>query len=156
MANTTRSNRTNIARANRANNATNNANNTTNNRRGTNNGNSASNIVTYLFGLQVAAKLMHWQTRSYAAHQATGGLFDKIIELTDEIIEQYMGTYGRLRMLPGASVPLPNMTKAAMIQTLRDGITYLNTRLPRDPHIQNLRDELTGEMAKATFLLTLR
>lgn len=137
-------------------NSSNRVSNTSNTSNKSNTSNSASSIVVYLFSLQVATKLMHWQTRSYAAHQAMGTLFDRIIELSDELIEQYMGTYGRVRMAANASVPVPNMTKAAMVSTLRDGIAYLNTRLPRDPHIQNLRDELTGAMAKALYLLSLR
>lgn len=118
--------------------------------------NSASGIVTYLFKLQVAIKMFHWQTRSYAAHQDMGRLFDKIVELTDELIEQYMGVYGRVRMSANASISVPNMTKSGMRQQLRDGIKYLGSRLPRDPNLANIRDELTGEMAQALYVLSMR
>jgi hypothetical protein len=116
---------------------------------------TGANIVLYLFRLQLATKMFHWQTTSYAAHAATDKLFASIVSLTDEIIEQYMGVYGRPRMPAGAAVPVPNMTPAAMAATLRDGIAYLRTRLPNDSHIQNVRDELTGAMAQAQFLLTM-
>lgn len=118
--------------------------------------NSASNIVAYLFKVQVAIKMFHWQTRSYAAHQDMGALFDKIVELTDELIEQYMGVYGRVRMASNASISVPNMTKAATTQMLRDAIRYLGSRMPRDPNLANIRDELTGEMAKALYLLSMK
>ena len=49
---------------------------------------SGPELVTVLFQLQLAVKLFHWQTRDYAAHVESGKLFDNIIELTDEIIEQ--------------------------------------------------------------------
>lgn len=120
-----------------------------------NSANSASNIIAYLFKLQVATKMFHWQTTSYAAHVDTGALYDKIVDLTDEIIEQYMGVYGRPTMTANASVSVPNMTRAQMMSMLRDGIRYLTTRMPRDSHIQNLRDELTGAMAQALYLLTM-
>lgn len=116
---------------------------------------SGPELVAYLFQLQIAAKMMHWQTRSYATHVAIGGLFDKIVELTDDIIEQYMGTYGPVTMPRTATLTVPNMTKAAMQAALRQGIAYLNARMPRDPYLQNMRDSLTSEMAKALYLLTL-
>lgn len=117
--------------------------------------NSEANIVLFLFRLQLATKMFHWQTSSFAAHMAADKLFGSITELTDSIIEQYMGVYGRPRMPANASVPVPNMTAAAMEKMLREGITYLRARMPRDSHLQNLRDELTGAMAKALYLLTL-
>lgn len=52
---------------------------------------SGPELISMLFQLQVAVKLFHWQTHSYAAHVETGKLFDNIVELTDEIIEQYIG-----------------------------------------------------------------
>lgn len=126
-----------------------------NNSRNNNSVNSASNIVKFLFTLQIAVKMFHWQTRSYAVHIETGQLFGKIVDLTDDIIEQYMGVYGRPRMNSNASITIPNMTKSAMVSMLRDGMTYLSRRMPRDTHIQNLRDELAGAMAKALYLLTM-
>lgn len=121
-----------------------------------NTANTPTNIIAFLFGLQVAVKMFHWQTSSYAAHVETGKLFDTIVEVTDELIEQYMGVYGRPRIAPGTTVAVSNMTAETMSQTLRDGIDYLNRRLPRDSHIQNLRDELTGHMATALYLLTMQ
>lgn len=100
--------------------------------------------------------MFHWQTRSYAAHQDMGQLFDKIVALTDELIEQYMGVYGRVRMAANASIAVPNMTKAGMTSLLREAIQYFGTRMPRDPNLANIRDELTGEMAQALYLLSMR
>lgn len=118
--------------------------------------NSGADLVSFLFGLQIAIKMFHWQTDSYAAHVESGALFGKIVDLTDEFIEQYMGIYGRPRMPAKASAPIANMTPTAMQKTLRDGIAYLKTRVPADNHLQNVRDELSGEMAKALYLLTMK
>lgn len=126
------------------------------NRRANQNANTGPNLVSFLFQLQISVKMFHWQTRSYAVHVASGQLFDRVVELTDAFIEQYIGTYGRPRMASNASVSVPNMTKSAMLSMLRDAMSYLSTRVPRDSHLQNLRDELTGELAKMVYLLTLR
>lgn len=127
-----------------------------NNAKNGNAANTGAGLVAFLFRLQIGVKMSHWQTRSYAAHMDTGALFDSIVKLTDEIIEQYMGVYGRPRMPASASVPVPNMTKSATVALLREGITYLRTRMPPDPNLRNLADELAGEMAKALYLMTMR
>jgi hypothetical protein len=84
-------------------------------------------------------------------------LYDKIAELADALVEQYMGLYGRPRMPPNATVAIPNMTKRDMTDLLHQGIAFLESTaaMPPDTHLQNLRDELTAAMAKALYLLTL-
>lgn len=115
-----------------------------------------ANIVAFLIRLQVATKMFHWQTRSYAAHTATGKLYDEIVERTDSIIETYMGTYGRIRMPSNVTVPVPNMTTKSMKSMLRDGMTYLSTRMPTDSHIATERDELLKAMATTLYLISMR
>ena len=117
---------------------------------------SGPELVTVLFQLQLAVKLFHWQTRDYAAHVESGKLFDNIIELTDEIIEQYIGLFGRPRMAAGAAVALPNMTAPALAAALRDGMAYMDARMPPAPNLLALRDELVGDIARALFLLSMR
>ena len=114
------------------------------------------NIVSYLFRLQMAVKMFHWQTRSYAAHVESGKLFDDIVGKTDEIIEAYMGKYGRPRMATNASVSVPNMTKSAMKDTLRKAIDYIPRAMPPDTYLQNMVDELVASMTKSLYLLTMR
>ena len=117
--------------------------------------NSAPGIITFLFQLQIATKMFHWQTRKYAEHVAAGDLYDALGKQTDEIIEMYMGTYTRPRMPPNTKVVIPNVTRADMVDLLRSGITYLAERMPRDAHIRNACDELAGTMAKVLYLLSL-
>lgn len=117
-------------------------------------GSNRENLVQFLFQLQVATKMFHWQTRAYANHAAAGDLYGKITDLTDELIEQYMGLYGRPRMPPKAAVYVPNMTRRDMADLLRQSIRFLESaRVP--PTLHNVRDELTGALAKSLYLLTL-
>ena len=39
--------------------------------------------------------LLHWQTTSFAEHQALGGLYDKVFDFKDEIVEKIMGYSGK-------------------------------------------------------------
>ena len=39
--------------------------------------------------------LLHWQTQSYAEHQALGGLYDYVHDFKDGVIEKLMGYTGK-------------------------------------------------------------
>ena len=40
--------------------------------------------------------LTHWQTKSYAEHQALGGLYDYVHDFKDGVIEKLMGYTGKM------------------------------------------------------------
>ena len=48
-------------------------------------------IATKLTHFELQLHNLHWATRSYAEHQALGGLYSKVFDLKDEIIEKIMG-----------------------------------------------------------------
>jgi len=50
--------------------------------------------------------LLHWQTTSYAEHQALGGLYDKVFDYKDDIVEKIMGYTNTRPKATGASPPL--------------------------------------------------
>ena len=53
--------------------------------------------------------LTHWQTKSYAEHQATGALYDYVHDFKDGLIEKIMGYTGK-RPGPYKIEPLINCT----------------------------------------------
>lgn len=119
------------------------------------NASKTGELALFLFQVHVAAKMLHWQTTSYAVHKATDALAERIQQLTDTLMEQIMGTYGRPKMAGGATIEVPNMTKGALVSLLRQGMEYLSSAgLPRDTHIQNTLDEVKREMATTLYLLT--
>lgn len=115
---------------------------------------SMPDIIRVLFQVQVAIKMFHWQTRSFSAHAAMSELHDDVLKYSDELIEQYMGVYGRPRMTPNSTIAIPNVSKSDMTSLLKQTIEFLATAVPRDTHLQNVRDELTSAMAKALYMLT--
>jgi len=52
---------------------------------------NTSEIVAGLQELQNQVKYFHWQTKSYAQHQALAKVFDSITELIDTFVETLMG-----------------------------------------------------------------
>ena len=103
--------------------------------------------------------LTHWQTTSYAEHQALGGLYDKVFDLKDEIVEKIMGYSGTR----------PKALKHDMLRDYSIGITKsvvndLKTfakeleeygESNNMPDIENIAQSLSGEAAKTLYLLTL-
>ena len=51
-------------------------------------------LVIKFVGMQQQFRMLHWQTKSYAKHNAYGGIYESLDGLIDEFIETYMGKYG--------------------------------------------------------------
>jgi hypothetical protein len=100
--------------------------------------------------------LIHWQTSSYAEHQAIGSLYEYVQTFKDDVIEKLMGYTGK-------------KPKAFKIDPLKetDCVTIVN-ELGKFAHqlykwsgenefcdIENMAQELSGQSAKTKYLLTL-
>lgn len=53
-------------------------------------------LVKKVFCTRNATHLAHWRTKSYAQHKALGSFYDKIIDLTDKLVEAHMGAAGKV------------------------------------------------------------
>ena len=120
---------------------------------------SLESIAAKLTYFHEQLHLTHWQTTSYAEHQALGGLYDKVFDLKDEIVEKIMGYSGTR----------PKALKHDMLRDYSIGITKsvvndLKTfakeleeygESNNMPDIENIAQSLSGEAAKTLYLLTL-
>ena len=114
------------------------------------------NLLTILNQL----KIYHWQTKSYAQHQALGGAYDELSGLIDQFIEVYMGKYGRIEAKGGSTtVDLFNMDQLPVNGFVDNAVDYLvSIEIPdkeADTDLMNIRDEMLGEINKLKYLLTL-
>jgi len=100
--------------------------------------------------------LLHWQTKSYAEHQALGGLYDYVHDFKDGIIEKLMGYTGK-RPTPYKIEPLTNCTGNECVSNLLSFASSLKSYAEANSYhdIANLADALSGEAAKTKYLLTL-
>ena len=100
--------------------------------------------------------LLHWQTKSYAEHQALGGIYDYVHDFKDGVIEKLMGYTGKR---PGVYKiePLSNADSNSVVTALMDFASNLKAygETNRFHDIVNLADALSGEAAKTKYLLTL-
>jgi len=100
--------------------------------------------------------LLHWQTKSYAEHQALGGLYDYVHDFKDGVIEKIMGYTGKR---PGVYKiePLSTADSNSVVTALMDFASNLKRYAESNSYhdIANLADALSGEAAKTKYLLTL-
>ena len=100
--------------------------------------------------------LTHWQTKSYAEHQALGALYDYVQDFKDGVIEKLMGYTGK-RPAPYKIEPLTNCTGDECVSKLLSFASSLKSYAKANSYhdIANLADALSGEAAKTKYLLTL-
>lgn len=103
--------------------------------------------------------LLHWQTQSYAEHMALGGLYDKVFDLKDDVVEKIMGYSGRR----------PKYVKHEALKDYGPGVSSVVVgqllsfaKELEDfgesngmPDIENIAQGLSGSAAKTKYLLTL-
>ena len=101
--------------------------------------------------------LLHWQTTSYAEHQALGGIYDYVHDFKDGVIEKLMGYMGKRPKAPKVE-PLSDSASASLVVSeLMSFASSLKSYAESNSFhdISNLADALSGEAAKTKYLLTL-
>ena len=113
----------------------------------------AAEFVGVLLHSSTAAHYLHLNTASYAAHKALGAYYEAIIDLADKYAEAYQGHYG--------IIPLADYPEGFKVQT--DAAKYADSllvfvkgirkELPQDTDLQNIIDEIVGEIASLSYKL---
>lgn len=121
--------------------------------------NSKAQLVLFLFQLQIATKMFHWQTMSFANHKTTDKLFGKLSDLFDSFLEKYFGIFGRPALRSNAAVFVENMTKAKYLKLLNAAERYfrgpVDKLIANNSELKNIRDEILAEFDQAKYLFTL-
>lgn len=101
--------------------------------------------------------LIHWQTSSYAEHQATGALYDYVHDFKDGVMEKLMGYAGMRVQAPKMEPVVNNASAMSVVNELKQFSSDLKAYGEANSYhdICNLADSLSGEAAKTLYLLTL-
>lgn len=118
-----------------------------------------SNVNLFL-GLLAQLKVIHWQTKGFARHEAFDETYGELNELVDDFMEQAMGKYGRFKLSDETNtITLSNLSELKpeqMVSTVVEAlIQYTNQFDSVDTNLLNLRDEMLGLLYKLSYLLTL-
>jgi len=118
---------------------------------------SLESVAAKLTYFQIQLQFIHWQTKSFAEHQALGKLYDFVDGFKDDVVEKMMG-YANRRLKPFKVEPITEVDCVAVINSLL-AFAYNLIEWAEANHycdIENLAQSLSGEAAKTKYLLTLK
>ena len=119
-------------------------------------------LVIKFVGMQQQFRVLHWQTKSFAKHNAYGSIYDSLDDLIDGFIEIYMGKYGRVSFESGeGNIVLKNTDSLDLNSFIKENISWLKSlsdklNSEKDSDLLNMRDEVMAELNKLRYLLTLK
>lgn len=118
-------------------------------------------VILSLIEIEQQLRILHWQTKSYARHQAFGKLYSDLGDLIDQFAEVCMGKHGRFAVDHQHQINLININEMSA-EDFVDGackfLISLNTKLDQrsDSDLLNIRDEMLGNLNQLKYLLTLK
>ena len=101
--------------------------------------------------------MIHWQTRSFAEHKATGSFYEFLQDFKDDIVEKLMGYTGKRIQ----SMKIELIGNKADAMDVADRVMEFSKELEAFGEskgygdICNMAQSLSGETAKLKYLLTL-
>jgi len=106
------------------------------------------------------ARILHWQTDSYAEHKALGKFYDGLNVLVDTFVETAMGTMGRSRANGAFNISLRNY-KDYDVSSYMTNVVNAFRKMKKDisdeyTDLQNILDEMLALANQTKYLLTLR
>jgi hypothetical protein len=113
-------------------------------------------IVKKFLNIQQNIRLYHWTTKIYTQHVVSGQLYEKLDQLIDKFIETLMGK--KDISFTKIIVSTKKMTKDDMFNDLKNFNNYLlKLKFEKnDSDLQNIRDEILGDINRFMFLLKLK
>jgi len=129
--------------------------------------NQANQVAGKVLMHMAQTKLLHWQTKSRAEHEALDVLFGDLVKIGDQLVESVMGKYGRPELTPGeVNFTLTNYENPENPDGLPIFISNIDNcfrnecsslfSTEKDPEIHNIIQEILGVIDNISYLLTLR
>lgn len=129
--------------------------------------NQANRVAGKVLMHMAQTKLLHWQTKSRAEHEALDVLFEDLVKIGDQLVESVMGKYGRPELTPEeANFTLSNYENPENPDGLPIFISNIDNCFrnecsslfspEKDPEIHNIIQEILGVIDNVSYLLTLQ
>jgi DNA-binding ferritin-like protein len=125
---------------------------------------NANNLGRYFIRLLAArdqAHVFHWQTQSFAQHEAFGEFYEEFLESVDDLVESIMGLKGRPVFGQGASILVEDYSPSNINRFFERLYPLLNQELAMicdteiHEEIFDLARAITAQVDKLKYLMTL-
>jgi hypothetical protein len=120
------------------------------------------NMISTFLCMQSQVRVWHWQTGSYAEHQALGGLYGDLGELIDSFVETFAGGAGVPKARENFNTHCSNYEGTeAIMSWIDEKISWLQNDLETQVgeernDLLNIRDEMVAALNKTKYLLRLK
>jgi hypothetical protein len=117
-------------------------------------------VIAKLVQVQNQFRFMHWQTHSYAKHQAYGNIYEELTDLIDGFVESCMGKHGRPEYPGGLTLDFEDLNEMSLQEFIDDTVAFLISfdqifDEVMDSDLLNVRDEMLQLINKGKYLFTL-
>lgn len=125
---------------------------------------SVGKYIGLLMSSRTQAHVFHLTTKSYSAHKALQTYYEDIVPLLDSYAETYMGSNNnnknRRRTISGIT-PFVNKrilsdARFARMYFIKLSIALKKIKLPRNPYLDNIRQEIDALVRQTVYMLTLK
>lgn len=115
-----------------------------------------TDVTVKFLEMQCILKMFHWQTTSFAQHEAFGKTYDALLDSIDEFVEIMIGRHDRLEPSK-KTITLKDVGGVkAYIDGCIDFLNGLSDTYRGESDLLNIRDEMLGDLNKLKYLLTLK
>ncbi len=108
-------------------------------------------------------RILHWQTTSYAEHNAFGRFYETVDPVIDKLIESIQGKYGRLMLGGIDAIQISDYNNLKINMFMMDMEIFFTTEIfqcginkSQDGEIENILQEIRAEIQTLKYLLTLK
>ena len=112
----------------------------------------AAEFVQTLLHAVTNTHILHWQSKSYAEHQALGAFYEELPDLVDSLAEKIMGKYDITFEFKN-SYYTPAKTGKEELESLKDYVMEERKEIPQDSEIQNEVDNIANLINQTLYLL---
>ena len=115
-------------------------------------------LLANIIQIQGQLRILHWQTESYAEHNAFGMTYDNLDDKFDRLIEVYSGKYRRPAFGGVKEISFADLSVLkvdAFIESMDDFMTNA-FMAEQDSELANIRDEIRADLMQLKYLLTLK
>lgn len=120
--------------------------------------NPQEELLCEMLEASAQAKVFHWQTSSFAEHEAMGEFYDGFNPLMDKFIESYQGCYGRIML--GCDLEVKPYTMDAPLAFMESFKQFIQTdarmMVMGNSALSNILDEINGLVEQTLYRLTFK